>query len=154
MNRLIAPQGRPSDYKSFTIDAPRDTHWRPATCEEVACAHWQQGWFSEFNTITEQGREQEAYVRHMSGLAFRQVLERPDGEPLPTGVVRFEFLPGQQCFSAFKHKTRLEDVAEIYSTRTGDYRLTIGAQRMSADGWVNQFLENDEQLRKQREAAS
>lgn len=154
MSRLITPQGKPSDYKSFTIDAPRSTHWRAATCEEVACVHYLQGWFSEFDTNKEQGREQEAYVRHMSGLAFQQVLERPDGEPLPAGVVRFEFLPGQQCFSAFKHKTRIEDVAEIYSTRTGDYRVNGGAQRVSADGWVNQFLTNDERLKKQREAAS
>lgn len=153
MSRLITPTGRPSDYKSFSIAAPRTTHWLPATCEQVNCEHWRKGWWSEFDTRTPKGQFQETYVRHSSGRAFRQVLERPDGEPLPVGVVRFEFPAGQQCFEASEHKIRREEVGEIFATRTGDYRSHAAPQVVSADGWVNQFLENDERLKKQREAA-
>lgn len=152
MSRLITPTGRPSDYKSFSIAAPRTTHWLPATCEQVDCEHWRKGFWAEFDTRTAQGRVQEAYIRHSSGRAFRQVLERSDGEPLPTGVVRFEFPAGQQCLGADKHTIRREEVGEIFATRVGDYRAHATPQVVSADGWVNQFLENDERLRKQRES--
>jgi hypothetical protein len=152
MTRLITPQGKPSDYKTFAITQPAATHWLPATCEQVECEQWKHGWWSEFDTRTPQGQFQETYVRHSSGRAFRQVLERPNGEPLPAGIVRFEFPPGQQCFRASEHKTRLEDVPAVFSTRTGDYRVNTTPLVCSADGWVNQFLENDERLKRQQES--
>ncbi len=151
MSRLIMPRGLPADYKSFSITQPRATHWRAATCAEVECSDHVRGWWSEFDTRTPQGKAQEAYVRHSSGRAFRQVLERPDGQPLPAGVVRFEFQPGQQCFHAHEHKVRL-DVPEVFATRIGDFRSRTAPQTCSADGWVNQFLEHDERLKRQRES--
>jgi len=151
MSRLIMPKGRASDYKSFSITQPRATHWRKATCAEVDCPDYLKGFWAEFDTSTPRGQFQETYVRHESGRAFRQVLERPGGEPLPAGVVRFEFQAGQRCFRADEHKVRL-DVPEIFATRIGDFRTPFGQQVCSADGWVNQFLENDERLRRQRES--
>lgn len=151
MSRLIMPRGRPSDYKSFSITQPRATHWRKATCAEVDCPDYVKGWWSEFDTRTAQGKAQEAYVRYESGRAFQQALENEYGEPVPPGVVRFVFFPGQQCFHAHKHQVRL-DVPEIFATRIGDFRTPLGQQTCSPDGWVNQFLENDERLRKQRES--
>lgn len=152
MSRLILPRGLPSDYKSFSIAAPRTTHWLPATCEQVGCEQWRKGFWTELDTRTPEGRFNEHYVRNLSGRAFQQVLERPDGEPLPAGFVRFEFPPGQQCFDAAKHKIRKEEVGEIFSTRIGDWRSHSAPQNCSADGWVNQFLENDERLKRQYEA--
>lgn len=139
----------PEHMRSFSIAAPLGTHWRRASCAEVQCAHHLQGWASEVDESTELGQFQASYIRAESGRGFRE--SRTD-----TGITRFEFPPGQQCFSSDEHHVRDEDVAELYVVRDGDWRGNprgTAPQKLSADGWVNAFGENQERVIKLREGA-
>ena len=65
---------------------PRETHWREASCREVGCNQYLNGWQTVLpvNDIANVG-----YIRR-SGLGFR---EEGEGQ-----LVRFIFEPGQECF--------------------------------------------------------
>ena len=65
---------------------PKETHWREASCREVGCGQYLNGWQTVLpaNDIANVG-----YIRR-SGLGFR---EGGQGQ-----LVRFIFEPGQECF--------------------------------------------------------
>jgi hypothetical protein len=77
---------------------PRETHWREASCREVGCNQYLNGWQTVLSTndIANVG-----YIRR-SGLGFR---EEREGQ-----LVRFIFEPGQECFKgrAGGHRTPVE----------------------------------------------
>ena len=80
------------------ITRPRHTHWREASCAEVACSKYVLGWETILPADDISNLE---YIRR-SGMSFR---EESDG-----AVVRFMFAAGQECFAgqANKHRTQLE----------------------------------------------
>ena len=77
---------------------PKETHWREASCREVGCGQYLNGWQTVLptNDIVNVG-----YIRR-SGLGFR---EESQGQ-----LVRFIFEPGQECFKgrAGGHKIPVE----------------------------------------------
>jgi hypothetical protein len=104
--------------------ASADVTYRPATCEEVQCGGWRDGWFTALP-----GEDARAlYIRQDSGRKFREyraeewnergaalaaernAVKQP-GEaleeftPVPLGVVVFAFTPHQPCFNAANHLT-------------------------------------------------
>jgi hypothetical protein len=95
--------------------ASADVTYRPATCEEVQCDGWRDGWFTALP-----GEDARAlYIRRDSGRKFREyraeewnergaALAAERGEeftPVPLGVVVFHFAPHQPCFQAANHLT-------------------------------------------------
>jgi hypothetical protein len=139
----------PEYMRSFSITAPLRTHWRPASCAEVDCPHYLHGWASEVDETTELGQFQAAYIRTESGRGFRE-------SRTESGLTRFEFTAGQTCFRSDEHRTRIEEARELYVVRDGDWRgnpRRTTPLRLSADGWVNEFGENQERLIKVREGA-
>lgn len=136
----IEPTLPPENRTSYHILAPAGTHWRPATCEEVVCRQWRDGWVSRVNTVTAEGIAN--YIRHHSG---RQFTEEKDVQP---GVVLFRFGPGQMCFAAAEHRVRIER-PEIYVVRGGDYRgnpRQEGKRFDRPDQWVDEFAEHQQAL--------
>lgn len=132
----IEPAMPPGAYRSFSIIAPIATHFRPATCAEARCEHYEHGW----TTTVETAGPQAYYIRHDSGRKFTE-------EALSLSVVRFTFEPGQRCFASADHKLRV-DRPEIYIARAGDWRGTDGdAYRHagSAD-WVDEFAGYQDRL--------
>jgi hypothetical protein len=145
----LTPTVGPEHMRSFSIRAPLETHWRKATCAEVNCQHYLRGWASEVDESIDLGQFQASYIRTESGRGFRE-------SRTESGLTRFEFLPGQRCFHSDEHRVRDNDVAELYVVRDGDWRgnpLRTPAVRLSADGWVNEFGENQERVIKIREGA-
>lgn len=65
---------------------PAQTHRREATCEEVDCPHYLNGW----KTAVGNDGAQAYYVRKDSGRDFTEMIE---GD-----IVTFIFPPGQTCF--------------------------------------------------------
>ena len=80
----------------WKISRPRDTHWREASCAEIACSKYVLGWET---VLPADDVSNLTYIRR-SGMSFR---EESDG-----AVVRFRFEAGQACFTgpATKHRTQ------------------------------------------------
>jgi hypothetical protein len=137
----IQPNMRVDEYQTFSITAPKSTHFRPATCEEVDCPHYLGGWKSSIDETTELGQAQARYIRTQSGKAFR--------EYRVPGLTVFEFEPGQTCFGSSKHTKRL-DRPEIFAVRGGDWRGNPRGNRRihaNADDWRDDFAEHQDKIK-------
>ena len=136
LNR-IPPRLAAHQYRTFAMRAPLGTHFRPASCEEMDCPAYLQGWTTRVDLSTDLGQAQARYIRKDSGRTFTEV------EP---GVFRFE--PGQACFRASDHRTR-NDRPEMYLIRNGDHRVpdrVADPQVLSPDSWVDAFRTHTERL--------
>lgn len=135
----IKPALPASAMKTYAIDAPRDTHWRPATCAEVGCSHLEHGWKSIVDESTELGARQAWYIRTQSGRSF---VETRDA----SGLTTFTFAPGQRCFTAHKVRTGRP---ELFVVRGGDWRGNPrGTTRVHAspEDWVDDFATHQDKL--------
>jgi hypothetical protein len=136
-NRPWNPALDAAQYKTYRIAAPLSTHWRRATCEEVACPQGELGWKMRIDLSTELGQKQAHYIKHQSGRNFTWEKE---GD---AGMVVLTFPSGQDCFQ--EHKVRL-DREERYIVRGGDHRgnPTGAAPRVHTkpEHWVEDFQEN------------
>lgn len=97
-------------YKTYEIRVPTATHFRPATCEEVACPQHANGW-----RVRVEGLPPE--MVHTAKNCGRKWTEMHVAE----GETYLIFEAGQRCFQASEHRTRL-DKPELYLVRDGDYR--------------------------------
>lgn len=125
--------------KSYTILAPLSTHYRAATCEEVACPNITHGFRVVVDEQTDLGQRQAHYLRKLSGRAFTETRE--------AGLTVFTFAPGQRCFT--EHRVR-RDRPERYFTRAGDWRGNPTGQRpyehTRPEYWVEDFAENQDRI--------
>jgi hypothetical protein len=129
-NRL-SPAGQPADYKTYAIASPIETHTRAATCQEVECLAYQNGWITEIDVSTTLGQNQAAYIQHRSGRSYS--VEQNGSQ------VKLTFPAGQECFHP--HRVALDRPA-IFVVRDGDWR---GNPRGTSpvirtpDDWVDDF---------------
>ena len=65
---------------------PRETHWREASCREVGCGQYLNGWQT---VLPANDTANIGYIKR-SGMGF--------GEEVEGQLVRFIFGPGQECF--------------------------------------------------------
>lgn len=133
--RPIMPLMAPGAYKTYGMSMPLVTHWRQATCEEILCMHYLNGW----KTILPADHEQVALVRSLKG-RYSFTEEADDG------LLEFTFAPGQPCFKASTHKLPLERPARLY-VADGDWRR-LGPARVHARAelWVEDFAEHQSTL--------
>ena len=143
MNRMppLMPAGA---YKTFSVAAPRNTHFRKAACAEVGCDGYTKGWQSAIDETTQLGQGQAQYIRRDSGRKFAE-------SRLPDGRTLFAFEAGQRCFRSAEtsHMVRL-DRPEIYVVRDGDWRGnprgTEPRQHTRPELWVEDFGEHQDRL--------
>lgn len=109
----VAPKIPAEKMTSFEISAPVSTHWRRATCAEVGCADFENGWTTPTAPLLEGERDR---LRAM-GYRFAEI----PGDAGP--VLMFE--AGQPCFRASLHRVR-RDREEVFLQRAGDWRVPIG----------------------------
>jgi hypothetical protein len=135
----IQPQMPPGAYQTYAIRAPRASHYRAATCAEVECAAWANGW----TTIVPSDSPQAVYIRAKSGRAF---VEKRGEAP---GMAEFVFKPGQECFRSGDHAVRL-DRPPVFLRRGGDWRQEVGGilpvRFSSPEAWRDDFGEHQERL--------
>ncbi len=135
----ISPQGRPGAYKTYSMLAPLETHWRPAACDEVDCEVSMLGWTTTVDEATPLGRRQAAYLRTQSG---RHFLERREG-----ALTVFTFLPGEECFTA--HQIR-SDREPVYAVRPGDYRAYgVPYLHDTPEFWIEDYAGHLDKIDKQ-----
>lgn len=144
---MTRPLNRPegllpaSAMQTFQVVAPKGTHTRPATCEEVECPQYARGWRMKIDLGTELGQRQARYIKHDSGRSYTVVDQRD-------GLVTLEFAPGQPCFA--EHRKRLS-IPEIYRVKGGDHRgnplKTVTRVHKKPEFWVEEFAENQDRLK-------
>lgn len=130
-------------YKTYAILSPPSTHTRIATCEEVECEHWRNGWSSTIDTATQLGKQQAAYIQKHSGRKYTVTI---DGY-----MICFRFRAGQKCFR--EHRVSI-DRPPLYIVRDGDWRgnpTGVKRQHASARDWVDDFGEHQQNIADQIE---
>lgn len=139
----------PEAYRTFSMRAPLETHWRVATCTEVQCPREEFGWQTAILEGDEFGDRQAHYIRKLSGRKFTES-RREDGYTV------FSFEAGQRCFETVirggkvvnGHPKRVER-PELFIVRGGDWR---GNPREEApvvrrpEDWVDEFANHQNKL--------
>lgn len=97
-------------YKTYVIAQPLATHFRHATCAEIECPGYLNGWV----TVVPSDSPQAVYIRTGSK---RHFVEQPAG----AGLAEFRFAAGQRCFGAERHKVPVGR-PPLYVVRDGDRR--------------------------------
>lgn len=137
----ILPVGGAHLYKTWQVAAPRATHFRRATCEEVGCLNHHHGWKTVVDETTDLGQRQAHYIRRES--RRRYVEERT-----PAGTV-FTFEAGQVCFNAGQHVVSLERPF-LYVVRDGDWRGnprgTPARRHANPHDWADECAEHMDRL--------
>lgn len=136
LNRL-PPTGRVQDYRTFQITSPLSTHWRKATCAEVDCPQYTNGW-----RVRVEGLPPE--MLHTAKTCGRKFTELHVAE----GENWLVFEAGQACFRAAEHR-KLIGRQEIFIARDGDFRGNpTGAVRKHTkpEFWIEDMQENQGRL--------
>jgi hypothetical protein len=128
--------------KTYRIAAPLATHWRPATCAEVECPEYLNGWISDIDEATELGQRQATFIRCDRTRAHAE-------ERLPSGLTRFSFPAGTTPFAGPRHDHRVQNGRpERFLERDGDWRGNpTGWQReLGVDDWADSFANHQDKL--------
>lgn len=127
-------KGNPNEYSTFSIHAPLATHWRKATCQEVDCPEYRNGW----GLRVEHHDAAVLYAAEHSGRKFY----RKEVSPGENWLV---FEAGQKCFQAENHRKKIER-DDVFVLRRGDFRRYEDPHKLSSQSWVDSFGENQENI--------
>jgi len=136
----LQPQLPAGSMKTYQVLAPKATHFRRATCAEVDCANYLNGWKTPIDESTDLGKKQAHYIRNSQGRHFTE------DRNIAPGITMFIFEAGQTCFS--EHQVRL-DKPEIYLVKGGDWRgnpTGMKREHVNAGDWVDDFANHQDQL--------
>ena len=97
------------DADHWRIETPRSSHYRTASCAEVNCPNYQNGFQIILPT-----------TMIVQIIAIRESRMQYNEEEMEGGLIRFVFAPGQECFEgqAGEHKTNLERDPIFLKNRT------------------------------------
>lgn len=137
-------------YKTFSVHMPITTHWRGATCEEVGCKRYLNGWKTTFVPGTPTGEKIRYQIKNSPTKRSYRVVRLPDR-------IEVVFPPGQECFvqdhPSTAHKLPVFDRPQIHVVRSGDWRTDARTRRATrrvhtrAEHWVEEFAENQDRLK-------
>ena len=134
----IQPLMDAAAYKTYEIRSPLTTHFRPATCAEVNCPHYVNGWRVRIESLTPD-------LQHAARNSGRKYTE----QQVAPGETWLVFEAGQPCFKAHEHRTRM-DRAPLYLVRDGDHRGnprgTKARLHQRPENWVEDFAEHQQKL--------
>lgn len=152
INRIpyrVQPRMAEQAYRTFRVEMPRATHWRPGSCEEAGCSRWAKGWKTTFTSGTPEGER----IRH--AIKTSPIRRKYTVARLPEGRVEVLFEAGQPCFlqdhPTTQHRVPL-DRPQIHVVRSGDWRTDAGTRRATrrvhtrAEHWIEEFAENQDRL--------
>lgn len=140
----IPPAMEPQQYKTYRLVAPKSSHWTKATCAEVDCAPYKNGWTSLVDETTVKGAQTAHAIRTMYRVgAYRE-------ERMLNGTL-FTFSAGQPCFQASTHMKRIQR-PDLCLVQGGDYRgnpLHIPTvTHTKPEFWAEDFAEHQNKLAK------
>lgn len=127
--------------KTYAVAAPVATHFRPASCEEVGCLNYHNGWITKVPVDS----DLEDIVKR-SGRKWQYRSVR-------AGVAAYTFAPGTACFNASTHRVPLERPA-LFVVRDGDHRGNPTGRQMQhtrPEFWVEDFAEHQQGIKDARD---
>lgn len=134
----IQPLMDAAAYKTYEVVSPLSTHFRQATCAEVDCPHYLNGWRVRVEALTPD-------LLHAARSSGRKHVEQSVTE----GETWLVFEAGQPCFKANQHRT-LVGRPPLYVVRDGDWRGnprgTKARLHQRSDNWVEDFAEHQQKL--------
>lgn len=121
--------------QTYQIAAPRSTHWRSATCEEIGCHAYANGWM----TPVLAGSSDEVLLRS-AGRKWTHIERAADG------FLHYYFAAGTRCLGAARHRVRI-DRPELFVLRDGDWRW-LGEPKVFGDpaDWVDHFANHQDRI--------
>lgn len=149
LNRHNTPLNRcPVEaVKTYSIVQPMETHFRVATCQEVNCSNFVNGFKVHVEKLMSMyGPEQGSGILHMmrtSGKKFTEMAISP-------GQTWVEFEAGQSCFDGDQGRHRLNlSRPPLFVVRGGDWRGNPrGEQRTHTSGadWADDMQNHRDKL--------
>jgi hypothetical protein len=128
----------PDAYKTYAVVSPLSTHFRPASCEEIGCPHYLNGWRVRVEGLS----PQDIHAAKNSG---RRWVEQRVAE----GETWLVFEAGQSCFRVSTHRTRM-DRPPLYVVRDGDHRGnprgTKARVHHSPGNWLDDFATHQQAI--------
>lgn len=114
-NRLV-PEIGPEHYKSYSLAAPLETHWKNATCEEYECDEFVYGFVLTVDISTQMGERQYDYITHDRSRKYSM-------QKVDATVFKFVYGPGNEGFGAKhgEHKVGLGRTP-LLLVEEGDFR--------------------------------
>jgi hypothetical protein len=91
-------------YKNYALRAPAKTHTRQATCAEVECRAYVNGW----TLVKEELTAELLHIATHSGRRYREV-------DIESGKTLLVFEPGQICFGFKTHRVTMDRPAFFYA---------------------------------------
>lgn len=141
MPNRVKPLLPAGSMKTYQILAPRATHLRDATCDEVDCPNYLIGWKTVVDERTDLGAQQAYYIRNQSGRHFKE-----DRNESP-GLTTFYFEAGQICFA--RHEVKVGK-PELYIVKGGDWRGNPAGieprKHANPADWVDDFANHQDKL--------
>lgn len=132
------PKMAPDAYRTYAVVSPLSTHFRSATCAEVDCPHYVNGWRVRLEALT----PDLAQAARRSGRKYAE-------QAVAEGETYLVFEAGQPCFRAGEHRIR-SDRPPLYLVRPGDHRVdprTVkGRLHQRPENWVEDFAEHQQKL--------
>lgn len=136
-----APKLPPNFYKTYRIASPITTHYRPATCAEIDCKAYKEGWTYKKSDLEKANL---LYTVTHAGKRFHEAQLADDAE---TYLV---FEPGQVCFQARTHRISL-DRPQFFFAGRGDYRTFSHRNALQFDDpadWVDSFANHQDIIKR------
>lgn len=130
-----APLMPAQSYKTYGMSMPLQSHWRRATCDEVLCEPYRNGFASTFDLSTDLGQRQFAFCKADKDRSY--TLQR-----VSQTVVKLVYKPGTPCFNRQSHRVQMGRPPVLYVAE-GDFRgnpRRIPARvHQSGENWVEDF---------------
>jgi hypothetical protein len=134
----IEPKLPAAAYKTYELAAPVATHWRKASCADIDCPRYLNGW----RVHVEQIGPELTHAAKTSGRRFQELR-------VAEGQTYLVFEAGQPCFQVSEHRKRV-DRPELYVVRDGDWRgnprRTEARRHSRPEHWVEDFAEHQDRL--------
>lgn len=126
----------PYAYRTYRMHSPDETHYRKATCAEVKCNEFINGWSLQVEHLN----EHDLYLATHAGKRYRKAHFGP-------GLNFLIFESGQSCFLAHTHKIKL-DRPEWFFTGRGDHTVFSqrDARQLSGKDWVDHMLNHMDKI--------
>jgi hypothetical protein len=141
IRRLV--QAPVQQMRTFQLAQPIKTHFRKATCKEVDCPNYANGWSMGFDLTDPERAKAARWIRDHSGRTMSAVVAE--------GKVTLTFPAGQECFTT--HRVPLER-DPFMVVRAGDFRGNPTGWRMrhtSAESFADQWSDDLDKLKTKRE---
>jgi hypothetical protein len=141
----IEPKLPVQAMQTYGLSAPQATHYRRASCREVDCPNYVNGWMSGFDVTDPDQAYAAKMLRLHSGRLF--TVQELAGASGRIEKVVFTFGPGQECF--LKHSVPLER-EPVYYLRGGDWRGNPTGRKTvfsSSTPFVDDFGEHQERIK-------